>query len=114
MEHVINSIVNRSIEEAKVKPAKEEDKVAGKPGEKPSRLPNSPSEAEVPEQISLQQAQIQKELDELRKLQGNGKDNGAEQEGYQSEPSAHANQQLIAGIDTSLETVESYIEDIFS
>ena len=52
----------------------------------------------MPAQISLKQAQIQQELDELQQLQ----------------KKEQQQQQLIAGIDTSIDTVESYIEDIFT
>lgn len=54
----------------------------------------------LPQQISIKQQLIQQELDELQKLQ--------------NEEAQNADGQLIAGIDTSIETVDSYIEDIFA
>ena len=56
----------------------------------------------IPSQISAKQLQIQQELDELQKaFSSDGQNQKSKGE-------------LIAGIDTSLETVESYIEDIFA
>lgn len=62
----------------------------------------------IPQQISAKQLQIQQELDALQKAFSSG-------DGTQSKDGTQGGKQdLIAGIDTSLETVDSYVEDIFT